>query len=145
VPCFGPPAETEAGGADFQRKAMIDSFRHGCKDLIEIWRLIFPPAALLDLRRMERQPDGEVRFGDDLWARIVYDFALGYHLRTMRREHLLPAFTPLYLGWAASFTGEMRDATGTEVEARLERLSSEFETQKKYLISRWRWPDRFSP
>jgi hypothetical protein len=145
APSFGPPAEIEAEGPDFDRKPMIDSFWRGSKDLIEIWRLIFPPATLLDLRRMERQPDGEVRFSDELWARIVYDFALGYHLRTMRREHLLQAFTPLYMGWAASFTGEMRNASGTEVEARLERLSMQFEIQKKYLISRWRWPDRFNP
>ena len=145
VPYFGTPAEIETAEADFNRKPMIDSFRQGCKDLIEIWRLIFPPATLLDLRRMERQPDGEVRFSDDLYARIVYDFALGYHLRTIGRDHLLQAFTPLYLGWAASFTGEMHDASGADVEARLERLSVQFEAQKKYLISRWRWPDKFNP
>jgi hypothetical protein len=145
APSFGNPAEFESEGPAFDRKPMIDAFRRGCKDLIEIWKLIFPPAALLDLRRMERQPDGEVRFSDELWARIVYDFGLGYHLRTMRREHLLQAFTPLYMGWAASLTAEMQDAAGAEVEARLERLSIQFEVQKKYLISRWRWPDRFNP
>jgi hypothetical protein len=57
---------------------------------------------------------------------------------------LLKAITPLYLGWAASFTREMENAGGAEVERRLERLSLEFEAQKRYLISRWRWPDRFN-
>ncbi|MCL5743689.1 MAG: glycosyl transferase family 2 [Acidobacteria bacterium] len=145
VPWFGPPLEIGAERSELHRKPMIDAFRQGCHDLLEIWRLFLPPATLLDLRRMERQPDGELRFADDLWARVVYDFALGYHLRSLGRDHLLQAITPLYLGWAASFTGEMQNADGMEVEARFERLSMQFDAQKRYLISRWRWPDKFSP
>jgi hypothetical protein len=39
----------------------------------------------------------------------------------------------------------MRDAGCAEVEARLERLAAAYEGMKPYLISRWRWPDRFNP
>jgi hypothetical protein len=104
-----------------------------------------PPATLLELRRVERQAEAELRFTDDFWATVVYDFALSYHFRVMARDHLLEAITPLYLGWAASFIGEMRHGGAGGVEQRLEQLSTRFETQKKYLISRWRWPDRFNP
>ena len=145
VPWFGPPLEIETDGPDVNRRPMTDSFRQGCHDLIEIWRMVLSPATLLELRRMERQASDEVRFPDELWARVVYDFALGYHIRIMGRDHLLQAITPLYLGWAASFTGEMRNAGGPEVEQRLERLSMQFDAQKRYLISRWRWPDKFIP
>jgi hypothetical protein len=31
------------------------------------------------------------------------------------------------------------------VEERIERLALAYEAQKPYLISRWRWPDRFTP
>jgi hypothetical protein len=142
APWFGPRLDVEAEPGEINRKPMVDSFRQGCHDLLDIWKLIIPPASLLALRRMERQE--ELRFADDLWARVVYDFALGYHGRVMGREHLLKAITPLYLGWAASFTSEMENAGGADVEQRLERLSLEFEAQKRYLISRWRWPDRFN-
>jgi hypothetical protein len=145
IPLFGPGPEIETGPTDLNRKPMIDSFRQGCHNLMEIWGPVLPPATLLELRRVERRSDGEVRFSDELWARIVYDFALAYHLRIMARDHLLQALTPLYLGWAASFTGEMYDASAMEVEDRLERLGLQFEAQKRYLISRWRWPDRFNP
>ncbi len=145
VPWFGPPLEVETDRPEINRKPMIDMFRHGCHDLIDIWRLFLPPATLLDLRRMERQADGELRLADDFWARVVYDFALGYHLRSIGRDHLLQAITPLYLGWAASFTGEMQDAGAMEIEERLDRLAMQFDTQKRYLISRWRWPDKFNP
>ena len=53
--------------------------------------------------------------------------------------------TPLYLGWIASYGNELESAAPAEVESRLERLSAAFESRKPYLLSRWRWPDRFNP
>jgi hypothetical protein len=63
----------------------------------------------------------------------------------MARDHLLRALTPLYLGWLGSFIQETERSTPMGVEARLERLGFSYEAQKQYLISRWRWPDRFNP
>jgi hypothetical protein len=145
VPWFGPPLEIDTEHSEVNRRPMIESFRKGCHDLTEIWRIVLPPATLLELRRMERQPETEFRFPDETWARVVYDFALGYHFRVMARDHLLQAITPLYLGWAASFAREAEDAGAPEVEERLEKLAMHFEAQKKYFISRWRWPDNFNP
>ena len=82
---------------------------------------------------------------DELWVSIIYDFALAYRLRTISRDHLLRSLTPLYLGWVVSYALEMESAGPEEVEARLERLSKAYETGKSYLVSRWRWPDRFNP
>ena len=82
---------------------------------------------------------------DDLWVRIVYDFALGHRLRTISRDHLLRSITPLYLGWIASYALEMETAGPAEIEARIERLARAYEASKPYLVSRWRWPDRFNP
>jgi hypothetical protein len=53
--------------------------------------------------------------------------------------------TPLYLGWVASFTNETRALDAAATEARVEELCAAFEREKPYLISRWRWPDGFSP
>jgi hypothetical protein len=51
----------------------------------------------------------------------------------------------LYLGWVASYAREMETADGAEIERRLERLAAAYEAGKAYLVSRWRWPDRFNP
>ncbi len=40
VPWFGPPLELEADGPELARAPMIETFRQGCHDLIEIWRLV---------------------------------------------------------------------------------------------------------
>jgi hypothetical protein len=88
------------------------------------------------------KPAASFRFDDGLWARIIYDFALGYRLRVLAREHILRSLVPLYLAWLASFIIEVRDRTDDEVAQRLERVCAAFEAQKPYLISKWRWPER---
>jgi hypothetical protein len=124
---------------------MLDSFRLGARDLLEVWGLVLPPKTLFELRKLSSFPQEQFRLPDELWARAVYDFALGHRLRTINRDHLLRAMTPLYLGWVASYALEMQNATVRAAEQRLERLSQAFETTKPYLVSRWRWPDRFNP
>jgi hypothetical protein len=37
------------------------------------------------------------------------------------------------------------EADPAAVQTRLERLCLSYETEKPYLIARWRWPDRFNP
>ncbi len=124
---------------------MLNSFQLGNRDLQEIWGLVLPPATLLDLRKLSRLSPEQFHFPDELWVRIIYDFALAYRLRTINRDHLLRSLTPLYLGWVASYTRELETAEAPEVEQRLERLSLAYEAGKPYLVSRWRWPDRFNP
>ena len=42
-------------------------------------------------------------FPDALWARVVYDFALGHHYGVVHRDHLLRSLVPLYLGRTAAY------------------------------------------
>lgn len=126
---------------------MIDSFRLAYINLHEIWSLVLPPNSLLGLKKLSIMPPTAFRMPDSLWARIVYDFVLAYRLRTINRGHLLGALTPLYLAWVAS---HLLLSSGTSAETlspdkHIEALAAAFETDKPYLVARWRWPDRFNP
>jgi glucosylglycerate synthase len=145
VPVFGPHFDPPADPPPVDAGPMVQSFRLGYQNLQDIYRLILPPATLLELKRMSRQGAEDLQFDDTLWARIIYDFALAWRARAIDRAHLLGALTPLYLGWTASWVRSLRDAGPAAVEERIETLCSAYETQKGYLISRWRWPDRFNP
>jgi hypothetical protein len=124
---------------------LIESFQLGAKNLQDVWGVVLPPTTLLELRRLSRLPEDRFRLSDSMWAKIVYDFALGHRLRTISRDHLLKSITPLYLGWIASYALEVQTAGPVEVESRIERLCQAYEDNKPYLVSRWRWPDRFNP
>lgn len=122
---------------------MIEGFRLAYINLSEIWSLVLPPNSLLGLKRLSTTHPASFRMPDALWARIVYDFILAFRLRTINRGHLLGALTPLYLAWVASHI-ILADG-GTAPEIHIEAQAAAFEADKPYLVSRWRWPDRFNP
>ena len=122
---------------------MLTTFRLGYANLQEIWSLVLPPNTLLGLKHLSVMPANAFRMSDALWTRIVYDFVLAYRLRTINRGHLMGALTPLYLAWVASHLILAGD--GTAPEQHIEEVAATFENDKAYLVSRWRWPDRFNP
>jgi len=124
---------------------MIESFALAYRNLQSVWTLVLPPATLVELKRLSLADPARFRLADDLWARIVFDFALAHRLRIINRDHLLKALVPLYLAWVASYATEVLGASGAMADVRLEQLCQAFETEKPYLVRRWRWPDRFNP
>jgi hypothetical protein len=145
VQTFGFVEAVDVKPVTLSVKRGVESFRLAQKHLDEIWKLVLPPGTLLELKKLAARPDPEFRLPDDIWARIVYDFTIAYYQRTLNREHVLSAFAPLFAAWLTSFVSELRDATLADSEERLDRMCLRFESEKPYLISRWRWPDRFSP
>ena len=123
----------------------LRSFHLAYSNLHEIWALVLPPHTLLGLKRLSVMPQEAFRMADSLWARIVYDFILAYRLphHPSIADTLLGALTPLYLAWVASHLILVH--SGIPPERHIEELALAFETDKPYLVSRWRWPDRFNP
>jgi hypothetical protein len=136
-----PPNPADPSIAE-EAHSMIDSFHLAFTNLQEIWSLVLPPQSLLGLKRLSVLPSASFAMPDGLWARIVYDFLLAYRLRTINRGHLLGAMTPLYLAWVAS---HLLQSSQIDPERHIEAVATAFEADKPYLVSRWRWPDRFNP
>lgn len=145
VPSWGTAGENGGEVEPGDGQTMLDKFLLGSKNLDEVWRLVLPPNSMLELRRLTRLPAEQFHMPDALWAGIVYDFALAWRLRSISRIHLLGALTPLYLGWVSSYVREVSSLTRGEAEQRLDQLFRAWEEKKPYLVSRWRWPDRFNP
>jgi hypothetical protein len=124
--------------------SMIETFRLAQDNLQEIWSLVLPPQSRLALKKLSVLSPDAFTMEPDLWARIVYDFALAFHLRTLNRSHLLGAMTPLYLAWVASYLRFVADDPTRAAHA-IELTAAAFESEKSYIVSRWRWPDRFNP
>lgn len=145
VPVFGAAAPSPDGGQAVDVRPMIESFHLAYRNLQSVWNLVLPPATLVELKRLTAASPDAFRLPDDLWARIVFDFALGHRLHAISRDHLLRALVPIYLAWVASYAIEMRNGSRLSADGRLERLCLAFEAEKPYLVRRWRWPDRFNP
>jgi glucosylglycerate synthase len=124
---------------------LVAAFDLGWRDLRSLWSAILPPNTMLALQRIPRDPPQALRMPDAIWARVVYDFAVGWRVKVMDRLQLLHSLTPIYMGWLASFVNEVAELDRVRTEERIERLAAAYEAEKPYLISRWRWPDRFTP
>ncbi len=119
---------------------MVRSFLTGCRELREIWSLALEKRTLDELLKVCRQAEATPRgwrLPDDLWARIIMDFACAHRSLPVERGHLLRSLTPLYLGRVASFVMETETMVSAEVEERIEQLCLAFEAEKAYLLARW--------
>jgi glycosyltransferase involved in cell wall biosynthesis len=145
VPTVGLRYDPETDEQVIDVKPMIHAFRIGFANLQDIWALALPPATVIELKRLSRQAEDQFRFPAELWARVVYDFAVAHRLRLIGRDHLLRALTPLYMGCIASVILNMLGSNNSQNEDEIEQICLAYEAQKPYLISRWRWPDRFTP
>lgn len=116
---------------------MLSGFALGLRDLTPVWEHVLAPDTLGDVLSLETADAVSFRFPDDLWARVVYDFALGHHYSVIHREHLLRSLVPLYLGRTAAYVLAIRDRSAAASEAAAESVARAFERQKPYLVERW--------
>jgi glucosylglycerate synthase len=136
VAAFGRPAE-DPPAISFNLERMIANFRLGVRALMEIWRKILTPETARGVEILQQLSDERFGFPSELWVRVIYDFAAGFHREVVHRDHLLKSMVPLYLGWVASFFKENRGASASAVEEKIEGLCGHFEKQKPYLLERW--------
>jgi glycosyltransferase involved in cell wall biosynthesis len=119
---------------------MLAAFQRGCHDLAEIWAMAVEPAtleAIQDLARGADQRKDAFHMPDELWSRILIEFACAHHHRPIERSHLLRSLTPLYLARVASFVVETRDLVSSEVDEKIENLCLCLEQTKPLLVDRW--------
>jgi hypothetical protein len=137
VPTFGFHYEVGLEPISVNVERMIRSFKLGVKDLMEILRKALSSETTRWLESIGRLSDEAFSFPQDLWVRMIYDFAIAYHQGSVHRDHLLKSMIPLYLGKVASFVKENQESSAREVDEKMESLCNVFEEMKPYLIERW--------
>ncbi len=134
IPLFGLQYAVGVEPIYVNLERMMNSFKQGL-ELRTIWRAFLDDGTLSQLQAIADSSGFE--FSDELWTRLIYDFATAHRKRLLNREHLLKSMTPLYLGKVASLFNEIRDSNQAEVEARIEALCAKFEETKPYLLEKW--------
>jgi glycosyltransferase involved in cell wall biosynthesis len=122
---------------------MLAAFVRGCRELGEIWAAALEPDTYSGIQKLGRQAAaGAAAFHleDELWARVVLDFACAHKKHRVAGGHLIRSLTPLYLARVASFVGETRTLVPDQVEEKIEQLCLTFERLKPYLRAHWNGP-----
>lgn len=137
VPSFGFEYTVGLEPITIDTQRMLTLFREGILNLGEIWLDVLGRGDFGEIEKLGSLPDHDLRFPPGLWTRIVFDYALAFHKRTLPVEHLIKSMTPLYIGKTASFILAARNMGQEEAEAEIEKLCLEFENGKDYLAAHW--------
>jgi hypothetical protein len=98
---------------------------------------ILSPATLGELQGIAALDEDHFAYGDELWARTVYEFAASYHKAVISRDHVVQALAPLYRGRAFTFLVENREASAEQVEQNIENFCLTCERLKPSLLEMW--------
>jgi len=130
------PPEVEV---DVER--LLEQFQAGVKERIDYWSTILPKPRTTQIRKLTQLSKKQFHFPDELWVKIVYDFAIAYHRQESNQEdekdYVVESLVPLYFGRTVSFVMETWDMDTYEAEELVERLAGKFEAAKSYLVKHW--------
>ena len=138
LPREGEPPELLGEPGEVHLDRMVRAFKLGLKDLLPVWEQIMLEETLQQLYPLGLLAADEFQYPHHLWARTISDFALAFHERRVPRDHLLRALAPLYLGRVAAFLMEAHAMPAPRRAAILEAVGRAFESEKEFLLSRWR-------
>jgi glycosyltransferase involved in cell wall biosynthesis len=120
---------------------MLALFHRAGRELRELWALALQSGTLEEIGKVSAaqvsNPHNGFHLDDELWVRIVMDFAVACRERPAERGNLLRSLTPLYLARVASFVLETKDLVSDRVEDKIESLCACFERLKPNLLSTW--------
>jgi hypothetical protein len=112
-------------------------FQSGVRDLQPVLSSVLLQQTLAELTACANQSKEMFRFPDDLWVKIIYEFASSYHRSVISRDHIIQALAPIYRGKIYEFLIANRQASPEEIEERVEAICVAFERNKPYLLELW--------
>jgi hypothetical protein len=122
---------------DVDAQKLIQKFQEGFETYGEVWEKTLSRDVynkLLEIKGMKRNL---FNFPTDLWARILYDTAVGYRDRVCDRDLMMDALIPLYFGRTLSFVKKTKRMSTRQAEEAIEEDCMTFEMTKPYFIKKW--------
>lgn len=128
---------------------LVDALVVGWTEHRALWQRILTPTNLATIEALAAQPPGHFTFPPDLWARMVYDFAVVYNKGERDPDRVVGALLPLYQGRLASLWQDVAGLMPVGREGTVAAQAVEFEAARDYLLARWEaylpWVDSGEP
>lgn len=122
---------------DVNTDKLIQNFHDGFEQYSEIWQDVLTPDVYQKLQEIKGMKKEVFAFPTDLWARVLYDWAIAYRENRKDRDDLMDALIPLYFGKTLSFVKKTEKMTIQQAEEAIEEDCMTFEMTKPYLIQKW--------
>lgn len=116
---------------------LMNKFQEGFKEHIAIWEEVLTEDVCKKLLEIKGMEESEFNFPTDLWARVLFDMAVGYRDSTVDRNIMMDSLIPLYFGRTLSFVKKTKRMSIKQAEEAIEEDCLTFEMAKPYLLRRW--------
>jgi glycosyltransferase involved in cell wall biosynthesis len=134
---FGLGVEERPPIVNVNTRALYDSFLSGFEQYGDLWKKIIPKSELNEVNKAAELPIEKFYYRSDIWARILFDFAIAYRNNRIPREHIVDALIPFYHSRILSFVNKTGHMSTKECEEYFEMIVRVFESEKCDLIKRW--------
>ncbi len=119
------------------RERLYQRFREGFNTFWDLYKSIFSSENVQKIREIASLDIDHFEIPPAIWARILFDFALCFHTRSVPRNRTIEVLIPLYYGMTLSFVNKTDGMSIQQAEEFLEDMCLIFEQTKPYLIDRW--------
>ena len=138
TPTFAGPSPLPAEPVPIRDMTpLVDALVVGWTEHRALWRRILTPANLAAIEALAVQPAEHFVFPADLWARVVYDFAVVYNKGERDPDRVVDSLLPLYQGRLASLWHDVAGLMPVGREGTVAAQAVEFESARDYLLGRW--------
>ncbi|MDI6800336.1 MAG: hypothetical protein QMD53_06720 [Actinomycetota bacterium] len=115
---------------------MVEKFKAGALAHKGEWKIILSEENYRTVMELTEADIEFFSFPVDLWARIVYDYAVSFSFDG-NKDEMLNSMIPLYYGRTAAFVIESKAVSEELADAVVDGIAGIFERMKPYLIKRW--------
>jgi glycosyltransferase involved in cell wall biosynthesis len=135
---FGLGIEEKPPVVKVNTDVLFGSFKNGFKTYGKIWEEIIPGPEFMQVSKLKDIKDKkQFYYSSDLWARVLFSFAIAYRTKVVDRDKLIESMIPFYHSRTLSFVNRTEKSSIKDAEEYLENITRVFEKEKYYLMQRW--------
>lgn len=135
---FGLGVFEKPPAVNVNTKKLFKNIMDGFKTYGKIWKQIIPMPEYLEIQKFHGIKEiNQFYYHSNLWARILFNFAVAYKNNEIDRDLLIEALIPFYYSRVLSFVNRTQGLETRESEEYLENINRIFEAEKYYLLEKW--------
>ncbi len=119
------------------KERLYARFTEGVETMIGQWKAVLAPEVFSKLTEVSDIMADRFDFPTELWAKILFDYAIAFQREEEGSDHLLDSLQPLYYGRVLSYINEVEAMSTEQAEEYVEDQCIIFEETKPYLVRRW--------
>ena len=119
------------------REQLYTRFTESVTPMIDRWKAVLVPEVFSKLTEVAGIPLDRFDFPTQLWAKILFDYAVAFRRQTDQADGLLESLRPLYWGKVLSYVNKVDTMSTQQAEEYIEEECLIFEETKPYLLERW--------